>query len=348
MNYRLLGRSGLRVSDVGLGTMTFGATTGWGVSAETARGLYESYRQAGGNYIDTANQYAGGRSEEIVADLVTGHREEVVIASKYTNSAPRNGDANAGGNHRKNMVQSIEGTLRRLRTDYVDLYIVHSWDLLTPVDEVMRALDDLVRAGKILYIGVSNTPAWVVAKSNTLAELRGWTCHIGLQIEYHLLGRAAEAEFFPMAADQGLSVLAWSPLKNGILTGKYAMGSGQGSRLATPMWNSSRFDWAAPGDLAESVLPVLFDTAADLDVTPAQLALAWLRHRPIHVVPILGATSIAQMDENLASIEIRLSDEQVNRLDEASAVPLDYPHHYLASPMARSFRSGGLYERISR
>ncbi len=251
MGYRLLGRSGLRVSDVGLGTMTFGATTGWGVTAETAKELYDTYREAGGNYVDTANQYALGESERVISGLVSGHRDEVVIASKYTNSAPRNGDANAGGNQRKNMVQSIEGTLRRLGTDYVDLYVVHSWDMLTPVDEVMRGLDDLVRAGKVLYVGVSNTPAWVVAKSNTMAELRGWTAYAGLQIEYSLLGRSAEAEYFPMAADQGLSVLAWSPLKNGLLTGKYAEGGGEGSRLTTDMWNSKALAWADPQGTGE-------------------------------------------------------------------------------------------------
>lgn len=352
MRYRLLGRSGLRVSEVGLGTMTFGATTGWGVSAETAKELYDTYREAGGNYLDTANQYALGESERIIGGLVSGHREEVVIASKYTNSAPRDGDANAGGNQRKNMVQSIEGTLRRLGTDYVDLYVVHSWDLLTPVDEVMRGLDDLVRAGKVLYVGVSNTPAWVVAKSNTLAELRGWTPYVGLQIEYSLLGRSAEAEFFPMAADQGLSVLAWSPLKNGLLTGKYAAGGGGGSRLSTDMWNSPALAWADPqgkgqGSNAQPVVDALVALAAELEVTPAQLALAWLRHRPVHVVPILGATSATQLAENLASVAIELNDEQVARLDEASAVPLPYPHHYLDSSMARSFRSGGMHDRIS-
>ncbi|BCB89886.1 aldo/keto reductase [Phytohabitans suffuscus] len=349
MNYRLLGRSGLRVSDFGLGTMTFGATSGWGVTAQVARELYEVYRAAGGNYLDTANQYAGGESERIVGQLVAGHREEVVIATKYTNSAPRDGDANAGGNQRKNMAQSIEASLRRLGTDYVDLYIVHSWDLLTPVEEVMRGLDDLVRAGKVLYAGVSNTPAWVVAKSNTLAELRGWSRYVGLQIEYNLLGRGAEAEYLPMAQDQGLSILAWSPLKNGLLTGKYAAGGGQGSRLTTEMWNSPRLAWADPhGTASGPAVEELVRCAKALGVSAAQLALAWLRHRPVHVVPILGATSATQLAENLAAVDVRLAPEQVARLDEASEVPLPYPHHYLASSMARSFRSAGMYERISR
>ncbi|MFC9552065.1 aldo/keto reductase [Rhodococcus sp. NPDC056960] len=349
MNYRLLGRSGVRVSDLALGTMTFGATTGWGVAEPTARELYEVYREAGGNYLDTANQYAAGASERIVGGLVAGHRDEVVIASKYTNAAPGNGDPNAGGNQRKNMVASVEASLRRLGTDHLDLYVVHSWDLLTPVEEVMRGLDDLVRSGKVLYLGVSNTPAWVVARANTLAELRGWTRYVGLQIEYSLLGRSAEAEYMPMAADLGLSVLAWSPLKNGLLTGKYAGGGGHDSRLSSEVWGSPAMAWADPhGSVAGPVVETLVAMAAELEVTPAQLALAWLRHREVHVVPIVGATSPGQLRDNLGCLRVALTPEQVARLDEASAVPLAYPHHYLASPMARSYRSAGMYDRIAR
>ncbi|MFJ9390811.1 aldo/keto reductase [Nocardioides sp. NPDC101246] len=349
MNYRLLGRSGLRVSDLALGTMTFGATTGWGVEEATARSLYGLYREAGGNYLDTANQYAGGASERIVGELVAGHREEVVIASKYTNAAPRNGDPNAGGNQRKNMMQSVEASLRRIGTDYLDLYVVHAWDMLTPVEEVMRGLDDLVGSGKVLHVGVSNTPAWVVAKSNTLADLRGWTRYVGLQIEYSLLGRSAEAEYIPMAADQGLSVLAWSPLKNGLLTGKHAGGAAAGTRLAAEVWNSSAMAWTDPhGSSAGPVVETVVTMAAELGVTPSQLALAWLRHREVHVVPIVGATSLTQLRDNLGCLRLALTADQVARLDEVSAVPLGYPHHYLASPMARSFRSGGMFDRIAR
>jgi aryl-alcohol dehydrogenase-like predicted oxidoreductase len=349
MGYRPLGRSGLRVSDLCLGTMTFGATTGWGVDAATARELYQLYRDAGGNYLDTANQYAHGESEKIVGSLVAGHREEIVIATKYSNSAPRNGDPNAGGNQRKNMTQSIEASLRRLKTDYLDLYIVHAWDLITPTDEVMRGLDDLVRAGKVLYLGVSNTPAWVVAKSNMLAELRGWSRYVGLQIEYSLLARTPEAELLPMATDQGLTVLAWSPLKNGLLTGKYAGGGADGSRLRTQMWQSPTLAWAMPpASLVDAAVRELIAMSAELDVTAAQLALAWLRHRPVPVVPILGATSADQLRDNLASAHLHLSTEQVARLDAATAVPLPYPQNYLATPMARSFRSGGMYDRIAQ
>jgi aryl-alcohol dehydrogenase-like predicted oxidoreductase len=253
------------------------------------------------------------------------------------------------GNQRKNMVQSIEASLRRLGTDYVDLYIVHAWDLLTPSEEVMRGLDDLVRAGKVLYVGVSNTPAWVVAKSNTLAELRGWSRYVGLQIEYNLLARTPEAELLPMAADQGLTILAWSPLKNGLLTGKYARGGGGGSRLRTDMWQSPTLAWAMPPpDRVEAAVDVLVTLAGEISATPAQVALGWLRQRPVHVVPILGATSAAQLDDNLAAVELRLTVDQVARLDAATAIPLPYPQNYLATSMARSFRSGGLHERIGR
>ncbi|WP_344041983.1 aldo/keto reductase [Nocardioides panacihumi] len=351
MNYRLLGRSGLRVSDLALGTMLFGATTDWGVDAATAAELYAVYRDAGGNYLDTANQYAGGESERILGGLVGGHRDEVVIASKYTNSAPNGRDPNAAGNQRKNMVQSVEGSLRRLGTDRLDVLVVHAWDLLTPVEEVMRGLDDLVRAGKVLYVAVSNTPAWVVARSVTMAELRGWTAYVGVQIEYSLLARTAEAEFLPLCTELGLSVLAWSPLKNGLLTGKYAGAdsSATAGRLGTRTWTSPAMAWADPlgGPGAGPVLAALASVAGELGVPPAQVALAWLRHRPVHVVPVVGATRADQLRTNLASAGVALTAEQVAGLDAASAVPQAYPHPYLDSPMARSFRSAGLGERIS-
>src|SRR5271157_4406228 len=234
MNYQLLGRSGLRVSDLCLGTMTFGEDWGWGAAKDEARKIYDIYREAGGNFIDTANIYTNGSSEKLVGEFIASHREEVVLATKYTNAATGfsgqpGTDANAGGNQRKNMVQAVEASLRRLGTDYIDLYWLHIWDQLTPVEEVMRGFDDLVRAGKVLYVGISDAPAWVVAKSNTLAELRGWTRYVGLQIEYSLLERTVERELIPMAKDQQMTVLAWSPLRGGALTGKYLAGDSAGA-----------------------------------------------------------------------------------------------------------------------
>src|ERR1700680_1976756 len=210
MRYRLLGNSGLRVSETALGTMTFGDDWGWGAAKDQARKIYDAFREAGGNFIDTANIYTNGSSEKLVGEFISGHREEVVVATKYTNAAAGftgkpGTDANAGGNQRKNMVQAVEASLKRLRTDYIDLYWQHIWDQITPAEEVMRAFDDLVRAGKILYVGISDAPAWVVAKSNTLAELRGWTRYVGLQINYSLLDRTVERELIPVAKDQGMT-----------------------------------------------------------------------------------------------------------------------------------------------
>lgn len=353
LNYRLLGRSGLRVAQVALGTMTFGLREDWGTGAAEARRIYEAYREAGGNYIDTANQYAGGMSEEIIGRLVAGHREEVVIATKYTNSAPGHG-ANAGGSQRKNMVESVEASLRRLGTDHIDLYIAHAWDQFTPVDEVMRAFDDLVRAGKVLYIGISNSPAWLVSKANTLAELRGLTRYVGLQIEYSLLVRDAERELTPMARDQSMTVLAWSPLKNGLLTGKYAEAGPARERVArldSALFRSRlRGIGGQPEDEAASraadTIQTVVSIAGQIGAEPAQVALAWLLQRPQPVIPIIGARTLDQFRRNLAAVEVTLTAPQLTRLDEVSRVSLGYPHDYLNGDMSRGFRTGGLYSRI--
>jgi aryl-alcohol dehydrogenase-like predicted oxidoreductase len=345
MNYQLLGRSGLRVSDLCLGTMTFGEDWGWGSGKEEAKKLYDAYREAGGNFIDTANLYTNGTSERFVGEFIGGHREEVVVATKYTNAAPGK-DANAGGNHRKNMAQAIEASLKRLGTDYVDLYWLHVWDQITPVEEVMRAFDDLVRAGKVLYVGVSDAPAWVVAKSNTLAELRGWTRYVGLQIEYSLLERTVERELIPVAREEGMTVLAWSPLRSGLLTGKYLpenTSTGTGDfRLNTEMMKGF-------GTVGEAGLRTIREVAAlakEMAVTPAQIALAWLRYRSVPVIPIIGARKMSQLEDNLKSLEIILSPEQLHRLDDVSGIPLGFPHDFFADEMVRTFTFGGMRDRI--
>src|SRR6266702_4921427 len=220
MNYRLLGKSGLRVSEFCLGTMTFGEDWGWGSSKAGAKKIYDDFREAGGNFIDTANIYTNGTSESFLGEFLKGHRESVVLATKYTNAAPGT-DPNAAGNHSKSMVQAVEASLKRLQTDYIDLYWVHIWDQITPVEEVMRGLDDLVRQGKVLYVGISDAPAWWIAQANTLATLRGWSPFIGLQIEYSLIERTVESELIPMAKALNLGLTAWSPLAGGVLTGKY-------------------------------------------------------------------------------------------------------------------------------
>lgn len=352
MNYQLLGRSGLRVSDLCLGTMTFGEDWGWGASKDEARKIYDVYRAAGGNFIDTANIYTGGTSEKFVGEFVAGHREEVVIATKYTNAAAGftgkpGTDANAGGNQRKNMVQAVEASLKRLGTDYIDLYWQHIWDQMTPVEEVMRAFDDLVRAGKVLYVGISDAPAWVVAKSNTLAELRGWTRYVGLQIEYSLLERTVERELVPMAKDQGMTVLAWSPLRNGLLTGKYLpenakQSEAEGARMHSEMMKGF-------GSVEESTHATVREIVAvgkELGVSAAQVALAWLRCRPVPVIPIIGATKIAQIEDNIRSLDVKLSDEQLARLDKASAVSMGFPHDFLSLDPVKAIVFGGLRDRI--
>ena len=235
MRYKLLGKSGLRVSELCLGTMTFGEDWGWGSSKDESRKVYDAFLEEGGNFIDTANVYTNGTSEQLLGEFMTGHRDRIVLATKYTNAGPGK-DPNAAGNHRKSMMQAVEASLKRLKADYIDLYWLHIWDQITPIEEVMRAFDDLVRQGKILYAGVSDMPAWIVAKANTLAELRGWTSFVGLQIEYSLIERTPERDLLPMAADLGLGVTAWSPLAGGILTGKQLEpGGAKDSRQSSAM-----------------------------------------------------------------------------------------------------------------
>src|ERR1700738_5272456 len=232
MKYRLLGNSGLRVSEAALGTMTFGEDWGWGAAKDEARRVYDAFREAGGNFIDTANIYTNGTSESFLGDFMKGHRESVAIATKYTNVAAPGADPNAAGNHRKSMVQAVEASLKRLQTDYIDLYWVHIWDQITPFEEVMRGLDDLVRQGKVLYVGISDAPAWWIAQANTLARLRGWSPFVGLQIEYSLIERTVERELIPMGKALNLGVLAFSPLAGGFLTGKYhGEGKPDGGRM---------------------------------------------------------------------------------------------------------------------
>ncbi len=349
MNYRLLGRSGLRVSELCLGTMTFGEDWGWGASKAEAHQIYDAYRAAGGNFIDTANIYTGGTSEMFVGEFIAGHREEVVIATKYSNTASgftgTNRDPNAGGNQRKSMVQAVEASLKRLGTDYIDLYWLHIWDALTPAEEVMRAFDDLVRAGKVLYVGISDAPAWVVAQSNTLADLRGWTPYVGLQIEYSLLERTVERELLPMAESLGLTVLAWSPLRNGVLSGKYlaenTAANGDG-RMHSPMMQG----FGGAMSSTEAVVRETVAVADELGVSAAQVALAWLRTRPAAVIPIVGARKLSQFEDNLRSLDVTLSPEQQERLHRVSAVPLGFPHDFYASESVRAILYGGLRERI--
>jgi aryl-alcohol dehydrogenase-like predicted oxidoreductase len=342
MRYQLLGKSGLRVAEVSLGTMTFGEEWGWGSGKDEARKIYDAYREAGGNFIDTANVYTMGTSESFVGEFVSGHRGEMVIATKYTNALPGN-DANAGGNQRKNMMQAVEASLKRLGTDYIDLYWLHIWDGLTPVDEVMRGFDDLVRAGKVLYVGVSDAPAWWVAHANTLAELRGWSKFAGLQIEYSLLERTVERELTPMAKAFGLSVVAWSPLKGGVLSGKYRNKAGAtDGRYSNEMMHG----FLPPQERQDRVVAALETISEQAGRSMAQVALAWLRYREVPVIPIVGARKISQLEDNLASLTLELTPEQVKALDEASAIEMGFPHDFYRIEMVRNFIYGGMRDRF--
>jgi len=321
MRYTLLGKTGVRVSEIALGTMTFGEDWGWGAPKETCARLLDMYAEAGGNLIDTANNYTNGSAESMVGELLEGRRERFVVSTKYTLQT-RPGDINSAGNHRKNLVGSLERSLRRLRTDHVDILWVHARDTLTPIPEVMRALDDQVRAGKLLYVGVSDWPAWEVAQANTLADLRGWSPFAGLQIRYNLLDRSPERDLLPMARGFDLPVLAFGPLAEGRLTGKYLNGGGETGRLTPGMWPQTL---TGSDDIVHEVLKV----AGDGGWSPAQVALAWLRGRPGTVIPLVGATNEAQLRDCLGSAEITLADEHLARLDDISRIPLGFPHDFL-------------------
>jgi aryl-alcohol dehydrogenase-like predicted oxidoreductase len=342
--YRLLGRSGLRVSPLALGTMTFGADWGWGSDKDEARQIFDAYLDRGGNFVDTANQYTNGTSEQLIGEFAARIRDRLVIATKYT-LLTRPGDPNSGGNHRKSMVSSVEASLRRLNTDYIDLLYLHAWDATTPVEEVLRAMDDLVRAGKVLYVGISDTPAWQVARMQTIADLRGWSPLIALQIEYSLIERTVERDLVPMAAEMGLGVIPWSPLGSGVLTGKYTRadldaGAGTGDPVGT-----RKNVAAAAGSLTErglAIADVVKDVATEIGATPAQVAIAWTLRNPAVTAPIIGARTPAQLADNLGALDVRLTDEQVSALERVSAIELGFPHDLLARPMARSVVFGDI------
>jgi aryl-alcohol dehydrogenase-like predicted oxidoreductase len=345
MRYKLLGKSGLRVSELCLGAMTFGEDWGWGSAREESRQIFDAFMEAGGNFVDTANIYTMGTSEEFLGEFIAAERERVVLATKYTNTV-KQGDPNSGGNHRKSMVQSVEASLRRLKTDYIDLFWLHIWDGMTPIEEVMRAFDDLVRAGKILYAGVSDAPAWWVARANTLAELRGWTPFVGLQIEYSLVERTVERELLPMARALDIGVTAWSPLASGLLTGKYNKPAAE----ATSEADAPRLDQTMGSGFVErsernlGIAAEVVRIAEETGRSPAQVALNWVRAKG--TIPIIGARRLSQFKDNLASLDFALADEHVRRLDEVSAIEPGFPHEFYGKDIVRNMVYGGTYDLI--
>lgn len=335
MRYRLFGRSGLRVSELCLGAMTFGTNWGWGSDSTESRAVFDRFAEAGGNFIDTAYIYTDGESERMLGDFVRADRSHFVIATKYaTMNAP---DVTVTGTSRKAMRHAVDESLKRLGTDYIDLYWVHAWDPRTPVDELMRGLDDLVSAGKVLYVGVSNAPAWQVARCNMLADLRGWAPFIGLQTEYNLIERTAERELLPMAQELDIAVTAWSPLASGVLSGKYD-GLKTGGRFAdTPL-----------SEREASIATLVASIARDIGAPTAAVAIAALRQLPRAggIIPLLGARTLAQLDENLACLDVTLSMEQLARLDEATAITLGSPHEMLDNDYMRQVSTGGAFDRL--
>ena len=330
MRYKILGPSGLRVSEICLGTMSFGDAWGFGADEKESHRVLASYAEAGGNFIDTANKYHEGQSEEIVGTFLGTERDRWVVASKYT-LAMRAGDPNAAGNSRRNMRESVEASLRRLRTDYLDLLWVHAWDYTTPVEEVMRGLDDLVRAGKVNYVGLSDAPAWIASQANTLAALRGWSPFVALQIEYSLIERTGERELLPVAEAFGLSVTAWAPMGAGVLTGKYTRGSSEIPEDSKRAAGNQSLLTEHNLEIAREV-----DCVADeLGRTSAQVAAAWVRKRGEHLIPVVGIRKVGQLQDVLGSSAVELSADQLSRLEKVSEIEFGFPYNLLMGPQGQ-------------
>ncbi|MGI9329957.1 MAG: aldo/keto reductase [Gammaproteobacteria bacterium] len=339
MRYLKLGRSGLKVSELCLGAMTFGEEFGIGADAKESRRVFDTYGEAGGNFIDTADIYNRGTSERMLGEFIASQRDDFIIASKYSlTTQPEN--PNAGGNHRKNLVVSLENSLRRLNTDCIDLYWIHGWDQSTPVADVMRALDDQVRAGKILHVGISNAPAWWVAAANTLADERNMTAFTALQLHYNLVERSIEADFNQLADAQDMRITAWSPLAGGLLTGKYDPDSNEDARSGARLADSPM----GARTLSEINLEAaqgLSAIAAQVGASAAQVALAWvLQRRAPATIPIIGARKLSQLQDNLAATQVQLDEDIIARLDALKPPPDRYPSALLRSEFFHTMMLG--------
>lgn len=335
MRYKLLGNSGLRVSELALGTMTFGEDWGWGADKATSRAVFDAFVAAGGNFIDTSNNYTNGTSERFVGEFIADARDQFVVATKYTLRQANGNAANAneGGNSRKSMMRSVENSLRRLNTEYIDLLYLHMWDFMTPVKEVMRGMDDLVRAGKVLYVGFSDTPAWVVAYAVRLAEQYGWARPVAMQVPYNFADRDPERDILPMARTLGLSVTAWGLLGGGALTGKYNAASDE----------PKRYDGVS--DRAKGIADGLRELAGEVGRTPAQVAINWA-WRQRGVIPIVGARTAAQMADNLGALDFTLTDEQAARLGNLKEFNPGFPLAFLTDDHVRGLIFGETFARI--
>src|SRR5437899_1202852 len=348
MRYKSRGKSGLRVSELCLGGMTFGEDWGSmlpGASKEEAKKIFDLFVSKGGNFIDTANVYQKGTSEKYVGEIISSEREKFVLATKYTLTTNPD-DPNASGNHRKNLVQSIDASLKRLNTHYIDLLWVHIWDPMTPIEEVVRSLDDLVRSGKILYVGISDAPAWLISYANAITELRGWSPFIGIQVMYSLIERSVERELLPMARALDIGVTAWSPLGGGVLSGKYNKQSASNEQIRFSVDNPMSASFVNERNL--SIATEVQEIAKEINKTPSQIALNWIRQQNKDkgvIIPIIGARTEAQAKDNLGCLDFELTTDQLKRLDEKSKIQLGFPHDFM-SEAAKLFLYGNTFSLI--
>ena len=338
MNYKLLGRSGLKVSELCLGTMGFGTENGWGADKDDSFAIMDAYANAGGNFLDTANMYKLGTSEKIIGEYLSNHdRDYFVVATKYS-LKDNSTNPNASGNNRKNMMRSVEESLKRLQTDFIDLLYLHIWDDLTPVDEVLRGMDDLVRQGKVNYVAISDTPAWIVSKGNTLAELMGWSQFVALQVEYSLIARTPERELIPMAKHYGMTVTPWAPLGGGVLTGKYIRGEQGRIKPESKRRN----------DNANEITKAVVSVAEELGVSAGNVALKWTMQQGFQCIPIVGATKLSQLEDNLKTVDVTLGDEHIKKLNDASAIELGFPGEFFREDAVKMNTFGGFYDRVEK
>lgn len=340
MKLRLLGHSGLRVSEFALGTMTFGPDWGWGADKATARAIFDTYVEAGGNFIDVANNYTNGTAEAYIGEFVAHARDRYVVTTKYTlrNNAGDTANVNLGGNSRKSMMRSVENSLRNMNTDYIDVLFLHMWDYVTPIEEVMRGVDDLVRSGKVLYFAFSDTPAWVIAYAVGKAEQYGWPRPLAMQFPYNLLNRAAERAALPFGRAFNMAMMPWGILASGVLTGKHIADetAGEDSRVR----KISERQRAA----ATAVMQV----AEEVGKPASQVAINWVRQQPGNIIPLLGSRKVAQLEDNLGALTFSLTDEQVQRLSASVEFDLGYPEEFLNGDGIRALAFGDTFERLER
>lgn len=339
MKYKLLGKTGIRVSELCLGTMTFGTEWGFGSDKEESKRIFDEFVNAGGNFFDTANIYTQGTSEKFLGEFAKSERDNLVIASKY--SLTEQNRINVGGNHRKNMVESINASLKRLNTDYIDLYYVHAWDFTVAPEELMRNLEYLLSSGKILSIGISDTPAWVTAQCNTIAKMRGWTPFSAYQIEYCLSERTADREILPLCENDNITLCGFGPLGAGLLTGKYLIESDEPKRM-----DKSRSHRLSDKNLLLS--QKLVDISKEIGKTPSQIAIRWTMQKFKNSSPIFGARTLAQCKDNLGALSFELSENQMTALDQISAIPENNPNSFLELPRVQEILYAEHYENIDK